>query len=409
MLRAVLIVMMVVAPALAGDLDPLFAHVERAVKEDRAAVEEMVRELEARPLPASRGRSELIEGLAAALARQGERALAQRVRALPIARLRAHVQRRVDPLAFPADHGVHGGSFAEWWYFTGNLAAGADRYGFEVSFFRTAVGVYFVHTALTDVARRAHPWQRYYVRPSHATFAPDRLDVRMAGNSARENERGDIEVKLAVRGQKLSLTLTPERAPMIVNGDGVIDMPEGTTSRYYSFTRMATTGTLTTADGRKIRLSGRSWFDHQWGNFIALFRPWDWFSFQMEDGSDYNLFHFRPGPGFAGRSHVNVLRPDGKLEVSRDLAIARLGWWKSPRSGKYYVTRWTLTSPGGRDETFEVTTPVEDQEMPRANLTDIPPAYWEGTIDVVRTCGDGTSTRGVGYAEHMPYRRPVHR
>jgi predicted secreted hydrolase len=43
-------------------------------------------------------------------------------------------------LVFPADHGPHPDFRTEWWYFTGNLAtAEGRRFGYQLTFFRTAV------------------------------------------------------------------------------------------------------------------------------------------------------------------------------------------------------------------------------------------------------------------------------
>ncbi len=43
-------------------------------------------------------------------------------------------------LTFPADHGPHPDFRTEWWYFTGNLAtAEGRRFGYQLTFFRTAV------------------------------------------------------------------------------------------------------------------------------------------------------------------------------------------------------------------------------------------------------------------------------
>jgi predicted secreted hydrolase len=77
-------------------------------------------------------------------------------------------------LAFPGDHGPHPDYKTEWWYYTGNLvAAGGQRFGYQLTFFRRALvppagritresawaadQVYMAHFALTDVAD-----QRYW-------------------------------------------------------------------------------------------------------------------------------------------------------------------------------------------------------------------------------------------------------
>jgi predicted secreted hydrolase len=44
------------------------------------------------------------------------------------------------PFVFPADHGSHPDYRTEWWYYTGNLAArDGRRFGFQLTFFRTAL------------------------------------------------------------------------------------------------------------------------------------------------------------------------------------------------------------------------------------------------------------------------------
>ena len=52
--------------------------------------------------------------------------------------------RRADPayrLDFPTDHGAHPDFRSEWWYFTGNLGGeGGERYGFQFTIFRFALG-----------------------------------------------------------------------------------------------------------------------------------------------------------------------------------------------------------------------------------------------------------------------------
>jgi len=66
---------------------------------------------------------------------------------------------------FPPDHGPHPEFRTEWWYYTGNLRAGDGRHvGFQLTFFRIALGpgpvarasdwgatqVYLAHFAVTD-------------------------------------------------------------------------------------------------------------------------------------------------------------------------------------------------------------------------------------------------------------------
>lgn len=309
-----------------------------------------------------------------------------------------------DPFEFPRDEGAHP-QLSEWWYWNGHLETpDGRRFGFQLCYFRIRVGIYFLHYAVSDEAAGTFVYDRRYHLPSKVAFSKERLALDYGGHTATGTEGEGQELRFAVGKYQVELMLRPKRDPMHVNGDGVIDMPEGGMSRYYSRTDMQTTGMLT-IDGQPVPVHGQSWFDHQWGNFYCLFKPWDWFAFQMPDGTEYNLFSFRRGEGQPARSHVNVLAPDGTLTVSDALVIRRKQWWQSPKSGKHYVTAWELDLPG-RGETFTVEATMQDQEMPRVDWKDIPPDYWEGAMRVTRKAADGRVDAGRGFSEHMPYKKP---
>lgn len=68
------------------------------------------------------------------------------------------------PLQFPRDFGSHPDLRTEWWYITGQVQAAGQRWGFQVTFFRSRVDVaqgmqsafaakqlLFAHAALTDL------------------------------------------------------------------------------------------------------------------------------------------------------------------------------------------------------------------------------------------------------------------
>ena len=95
------------------------------------------------------------------------------------------------PLVFPRDHGTHNDTRTEWWYLTGHLdSERGGRFGFELTFFRYALGartesapgpsawraeqVYVAHFAVTDVARREF----------HFAERREREALQLAGASA---------------------------------------------------------------------------------------------------------------------------------------------------------------------------------------------------------------------------------
>ncbi|MBV8229841.1 MAG: hypothetical protein JO329_07655, partial [Planctomycetaceae bacterium] len=183
MLRVVLLLALVCAAPLHADpaatsVDGFLAYLSAEMQRDPAAAEETVAGLEGAPTMPGAARDRLLDGLVGLFAARGRSELVQRVRALKPA---AASTLAPEPLAFPGDHAHHHGSFLEWWYFSGNHTSGARRYGFELSFFRTAVAVHYVHAAITDAGGGAHPWQRRWVRPWQASFAPGGLGVSMAG------------------------------------------------------------------------------------------------------------------------------------------------------------------------------------------------------------------------------------
>src|SRR5947207_7689153 len=78
---------------------------------------------------------------------------------------------------FPADHGPHPEFRTEWWYYTGNLAtAEGRRFGFQLTFFRSALAprmppresawatrqAWLAHFTVTDVAGGGfHSFERW--------------------------------------------------------------------------------------------------------------------------------------------------------------------------------------------------------------------------------------------------------
>lgn len=363
----------------------------------------LVHELEATAVPESAGRAEMIAAVRAGLGGVARGALVKRLDALPAGVRATQPARPAAPFRFPRDHGVHGTALLEWWYFNGHLKVGGRRMAYMVTFFKTLPRLHFAHLALTDLDSGAHSFRRSFMRPFQVKANAEGMNVTFGGDSVREVGAGAYRLEFTLDGRAVTLDLAQAREAMPINGDGVIDMPEGTTSRYYSLSRLSTTGTMVGKDGSREAITGQSWFDHQWGNFVAVMRPWDWFCFQLSDGSDYNIFHFREVLGFAGRTCVTRFDARGRLAFTQDVGLERGAWWTSPRSGHRFVTLWQVQLRGlGEGATVRAMT--DDQEMPRTGWHDFPPAYWEGAMNVSVKKPDGTVVSGVGFCEHFPYR-----
>lgn len=307
------------------------------------------------------------------------------------------------PLTFPRDDGAHR-DLTEWWYYTGHLGASqGQRYGYELTFFRVLPAIFFAHVAVTDENTGRFAYSRNFFLPSRTAIAEDRLDVRYQDWGAKTTGPGRYRIWGNVEDFRFSLDLVSKRPqPLLVDSDGYIPFAFRSFTYYYSLTRLETRGELG-AGGRTVPVQGVSWMDHQWGNFAPgwplTVTGWNWFSIQLDDGTEYNLFELRPWNGRPSPlKEANIVRPDGSTEFHPDLQLQKLRTWQSPRTGKSYVMDWNLSIPA-TGEQFRITAVQDNQELARRRPYDIAPNYWEGNCRVIRTGPDGRSTEGVGYTE----------
>jgi len=339
-----------------------------------------------------------------------------------------------DPFTFPHDHGAHR-SVCEWWYWNGHFTTddGARSYGFELCFFKALEGVKVCHVALTDETNQTFEYERFYCLPIDGRAARGKLDLRFrkrdlvicrrdpvcwaSGHDASSaNKHAHV-----IHGEVGNITFEFDlasmgKAPLPINGDGIIDMPEGGNSWYYSLTKLNLKGTLTLADsdGSEVSsaVSGQAWMDHQWGKFYVLRRGWDWFSFQMDDDSEYNLFAMRRGISARVRygvpsaeTYANTIdanechRHVGGLATPHNVEVRPLVLWQG-KTGRFATCWEVIVHPWG--ESFLVRARVDDQEVGSGPLDPLA-TYWEGSCDVWRRNANGELVRGLAYIEHMPY------
>lgn len=325
---------------------------------------------------------------------------------------------------FPRDHASHPGYAVEWWYYTGHLASGARRFGYELTFFRVATvppagrqrevsawrarDVLFAHLALTDETGRRFRHEERVSRPALGMAGADtgRYRVWIGDWSAMLAADGRTH-RLEARAVEFSiaLDLVPTKPPA-VHGEGGVSRKtagEGNSSHYYSLTRLETRGTLVVA-GDTLAVTGRSWMDHEYGSgrLADTHAGWDWFGVQLDDGRELMLYRLRledgsPEPLSAG----TVIERDGRTRHLRlaDFEISATGRWRSPGTGGEYPSGWRVNIPGeGLELTLEPT--LRDQELTAQAMGGI--AYWEGSCRV-RGRGRGGSVSGRAYVELTGY------
>ncbi len=315
-------------------------------------------------------------------------------------------------LSFPRDHGMHPGFRNEWWYFTGNLE-GPDghRLGWQFTLFRFALepadrpdsqwsadAVWMAHLALSDAGAN-----RFY---SEERFAREALGL--VGATADEWWLRDWQVnrvadgwRLRAKAREFELDLSLQSAkPIVLQGDAGYSRkgPEpGQASRYYSVTRIETSGTIS-LDQRRIPVTGWSWLDREWGSRQVgpELAGWDWFALQLDDGRDLMIYRLRTQDGsHSPYSAGSLVDPGGNWQVlgSDDFTAQPLRSWRD-RAGVDWPVAWRIELPSADLELL--VEPVFDEQRWFGTVS-----YWEGAVDVLDI--DRKRVVGRGYLELSGY------
>jgi len=344
---------------------------------------------------------------------------------------------------FPRDGGAHRGYGIEWWYTSGHLESpGGRSFGFMSAFFKvekTLVPTHFCMMGLTDEdsgrhysiskADRTtagmienilenmladdpdHPIAKkllgYFEKNRDRVVLDNPVDIKTSrmfvffdesGLAQISKARLDFRERLEWDDIEINLDLVSKKAPLAVGENGVIPMGREGLSYYYSLTRLETTGTVK-LDGEEIPVTGLSWLDHQWGNWDGQrdYHGWDWFSVQLDNDIDMNLFSFRAADGSQVNATATILDGEKKF-VSGNLEIVNNDSWTNPVTGNTYPIDWTVKVPD-LDISLDITPRIPNQEM---CLFDNIGLIWEGSTDVKGTVR-GRPVSGVGYTELTGY------
>ncbi|MCU0862761.1 MAG: carotenoid 1,2-hydratase [Planctomycetes bacterium] len=334
-------------------------------------------------------------------------------------------------LQFPRDHGPHREFRTEWWYVTGNLASDAGRrFGVQLVFFRQALApqgtapragtlaaneVILAHAAVTDV-----DGQRFFADEQLVRGAGGLAYVRGAGPeqpfaiacgdwSARARPDGDgfLPLELVASGGDFAfeLQVSPGK-PVVLQGDQGLSQKSdepGNASIYYSMPRLPIAGRITVA-GAAHAVRGEAWLDREWSTSAlgADQLGWDWFSLQLDDGTEVMWYRLRRRDGGSDTwSRGCFVARDGtaiRLEP-RQVTATPVGTWRASDGGASYPAAWRLVAQGPVAFELEVTPLVADQEL-RLLVR-----YWEGAVGV-RGTRDGAPVTGRGYLEMTGYVSP---
>ncbi len=339
------------------------------------------------------------------------------------------------PVVLPRDDGPHS-RLTEWWYYTGHLrTADGRRFGFEDVIFRAERGDFPVswasHVAITDeTGKTFHYAQRSEVGPQvdrsprgpdgmptgfdlairgldptvPSTFANPPWTMQGGGGHdaiAFSLSPAEAEAAGTPGGMGLDLSMTATKPAVLHDVDGYADFGPAGGSYYYSRTRMDAAGSLT-LDGTTYTVEGAAWFDHQWGDFIAVGGGgWDWFAIELADGTDLMVNRVKAADGTYPFAYGTLIAADGTVThlPAEALTIDATATWTSPTTGATYPAGWRVTVPGERLD-LTLTPTVPGQELDTRMTTGV--VYWEGSQDVTGT-RDGRPVTGEAYVELTGY------
>ena len=327
--------------------------------------------------------------------------------------------------AFPRDHGAHEEFRTEWWYYTGQVTTKDGRpFGYELTFFRRGMPreqtktlpskwavshLYLAHFAISDLSKTRFHSTDTMSRAGlgKAGAASDRLHVWIDQWSVESPlaSPGTQTLKAAEGDLALQLTVSSEKPPVVHGTNGISRKGPltGQASHYYSFTRLATTGTLTVGN-ESFEVSGTSWMDHEFGSadLDKDLVGWDWFCLQLDDQRELMLYRLRKADGSADpASSGTLIDRDGRSHhlLLEDFTLEPTSYWTSPTSKARYPQRWRLTIPS-QQLSLEIVPLMAEQELSPKRSTQI--TYWEGAVETTGTA-QGKPIHGQGYMELTGY------
>jgi len=325
-------------------------------------------------------------------------------------------------LSFPRDHFSHPDFKTEWWYYTGHFETDEGKtYGYQVTFFRFGLrdrqseekenpplftDLYMAHFALSDKqGKKFSFWER--TSRGYRDKAGAAVDRYLVWNEdwKVEEKRGSYFIEVKERETILRLQLTPLKPPALHGQQGLSQKGEGRgrASYYYSLTRLKTEGELEIA-GRKEKVRGISWMDHEFGSNQLRDDQvgWDWFSIQLDNKTEIMLYLIRRKDGsvdpYSSGTLVYENGSTRRLNL-KDFQVEVVERWKSPKSGGDYPMRWKIRVPT-EEIALEIIPFFPDQELDTAKSTKV--TYWEGAAQV-RGTRRAKPIEGLGYVEMTGY------
>lgn len=324
----------------------------------------------------------------------------------------------------PRDAGPHGGTDMEWWYCYSFLDDDNDsKYAVIISFFKAGIipfnkGCYILFSLIDqkektqtgfslldkklilnmnlllfptyfhcipgneDIKRISERYKKYNVGPNHiltgrTSFQKNPVNISCGSNFLKyiDEKTGKFEVNVSEDDVEIELSFNPQKPPAFIGGDGKPNQ-----LYYYSYTNNYVYGKIIHKGSMK-KVTGKGWFDHQWGNARGLLTGtgWNWFGIQLEDGRELMVTEL--GSLYTGEvfsPSANMVEKDGSLKATDSVTIEPVSFWRSPLTGACYPLEWNISIPEFSIY-IKVSPDFPAQEIPAPFPLQ---SIWEGTCSV---------------------------
>jgi predicted secreted hydrolase len=321
---------------------------------------------------------------------------------------------------FPEDFGPHPNYQTEWWYYTGNLETEAgQRFGYQLTFFRRALlpeqdrierqstwaveQIYMAHFAISNIDSEEHYAFERFARGAAGLAGAQVEPYQLWLENWQVVQTAEGQYQLTAKQEEIALELILKdlKGPIFHGDQGYSQKgkQKGNASYYYSQTRLETSGNVRIKENNYV-VRGLSWKDHEFST--SALSPgqvgWDWFSFQLEDGSELMVFQIRREDGsidpFSSGTWISPEGETKRLEQEEFIIQVRDNW-RSVNSEAEYPSEWNIKIPSLSLD-LEVKPYMFDQEM------NVSYTYWEGAVEVDGTLRGGPIS-GSGYVEMTGY------
>ena len=294
-------------------------------------------------------------------------------------------------VSLPEDDGPHQVAM-ESWVFNGHLRSeSGDFYS-------------FYHTVFVANSLMSHMISHVFLN-DHQTGKHFTAQRKTVGNSSVSTENrfefiqddwlmvggnGNDRLKVSTDDFSFDLSTIGTRAPMFHGENGIFSLDIAGDSYYYTRTRMAISGTIIIGETIE-KVTGISWFDHQWGDSPIGLLSKDWLGLQLNDGTDVMIYQLRDKSNRPIR-YVGSISQNGITEtlLETDFTFTPVEKWTSSKSNITYPIAWAIDIP---KKNISITIQVINKNNEfDATLTSYN-IYWKGPVRVQG------SHAGLGFME----------